>query len=61
MIKQTTDTHYKTTEILELPDQEFKVAIMEMLRQALINILGANDKVQSFNKEIDSWEKKGKT
>lgn len=61
MIKQTTDTHYKTTEILEVPDQEFKVAIMEMLRQALINILGANDKVQSFNKEIDSWEKKGKT
>ena len=39
-------------EMLELSDEDFKVAVMKVLQWALINTLEANEKLKSLNREI---------
>ena len=51
---QATDAYTKTTEILELFDQDFRVSIMKTFQQAITNVLGTNERVESFNEETVS-------
>ena len=39
-------------ETLELSDEDFKVAVMQVLQWALINAFEANEKLKSLNREI---------
>ena len=45
------------TQMLEWPDKHFKVAIIKVFQQAIVNTLETNEKTQSFTEEIQSLNK----
>lgn len=48
------------TEMLELSDKDCKAAVIKMLQQAITNVLGTNEKIETLSKEIESLRKKKK-
>lgn len=40
------------TEMLELPDKDFKVTIIKMLQETIVNLFETNEKIKSVSKEI---------
>lgn len=53
----STDTNAEMTWMLELPDKDFKAAIIKMLQQLKVDTLETNEKVDSFSKETGDKEK----
>lgn len=48
----------KCHQILELSEKDFKAAITKMLQGAIMNMIKANEKIESLSKEIESINKK---
>ena len=45
------------TEMLDLSDRDFKVAILKILQPAIMNILETYKKIESLSKEIENIKK----
>ena len=43
--------------MLELSDKDFETAIIQMLQEAILNILAISVKIKSFSKEIEDIKK----
>ena len=41
------------TEMLELPDKDFKVTVIKMLQETIVNLFETNEKIKSVSKEIE--------
>lgn len=51
--KAIMETNLKVTQILELTDKNFKVAIITMFKDMKENILGMNDSIENVSREIN--------
>ena len=55
--KPSTDTNDEMTQMLELSDKNFKVAIRQMLEWVITNTLETRVKTESISQEIEDTEK----
>lgn len=50
------DNNIKKTEMLEVPDKDFKATVIKM-QLAIINMLETNEKLESLSKDTESLSK----
>lgn len=50
--RQSTDAKMEKLQILELSDNDFKAAIIKILKQALLNSIETSETLETISKEI---------
>lgn len=50
--RQSTDAKMEKLQILELSDNDFKAAIVKILKQALLNSIETSETLETISKEI---------
>lgn len=56
--RQSTDAKMEKLQILELSDNDFKAAIIKILKQALLNSIETSETLETISKEIAVIKKK---
>lgn len=57
MKKQFTAANTEITEVLELPNKDFKAVIIKILQQVVMKKLETNKKLENLSKEIEDKKK----
>jgi hypothetical protein len=55
--RQSTDAKREKLQILELSDNDFKAAILKILKQALLNSIETSETLETISKKIDVIKK----
>ena len=55
--RQSTDAKREKLQILELSDNDFKAAILKILKQALLNSTETSETLETISKKIDVIKK----